>query len=78
MLLRLKMLLKLPAATRGICFAKIAVAACSLEDPCIRLEIASYSKSRRYYTAKVKACYQDITRLSNCAEFRVVVLHAYL
>ena len=32
-LLRLKMLPKLPATTRGICFAKMAVAACSLDDP---------------------------------------------
>ncbi len=31
--LRLKMLPKLPATTRGIFFARIAVAACSLEDP---------------------------------------------
>lgn len=31
--LRLKMLPKLPATTRGIFFARIAVAACSLEEP---------------------------------------------
>jgi hypothetical protein len=78
MLLRLKLLPKLPAATRGICFAKMAVAACSLGDPCVRLEIAPYSKIERHYTAKAKTRYQDITSLGSRTEFGVVILHAYL
>lgn len=61
------MLPKLPATASGICLARIAVAACSREDPCVRLEFAFYNEviTGRTHTAEVEPGDQDIIRLGN-------------
>lgn len=56
-LFREKIFPNLPATTSGICFARSAAAACSLEDPYFRLEFAPYNKIARGgdYTARIKS-----------------------
>lgn len=61
----------------------MAVAACSLEEPWVRLEDC-FPTTRLLgeidvaYTAKVEARHQDVTSLSSRAELGIVVLHAHL
>ena len=67
MLLRAKILEKLPATTSGISLARIAVAACSREDPYVTLEITPYHEiiTGRNYAAKVISRDKDIIGLSD-------------
>jgi len=75
---REKIVPKLPATTSGIFLARIAVAACSLEDPYVTLELASdnITATGGTYTAKVEARDEDIIGLGNLPKIWVVVRHA--